>query len=113
MYINTSSVNHKAKLNKLQRISSARCQWLTPVILATWEAEIRRITVQSHSKQIVHKTPVSKTTRAKWTGGVTQAIEDLFCKHSPEFKSQSHQKKKEKNFDPSPTRKKFWFTKQV
>jgi hypothetical protein len=24
---------------------SHQCQWLTPVILATWEAEIRRITV--------------------------------------------------------------------
>jgi hypothetical protein len=26
--------------------AGARCQWLTPVIRATWEVEIRRIVVQ-------------------------------------------------------------------
>jgi hypothetical protein len=31
-------------------------QWLTPAILATQEAEIRRITVQSQLGQTVHKT---------------------------------------------------------
>jgi hypothetical protein len=31
--------------------ASARFQWLTPVILATWEAEIERIIVQSQSRQ--------------------------------------------------------------
>jgi hypothetical protein len=31
-------------------------QWLTPVILATWEAEIRRITVQGQLKKIVCET---------------------------------------------------------
>jgi hypothetical protein len=34
----------------------ARCQWLTPVIAATQEAEIRRIKVQSQPGQIVCKT---------------------------------------------------------
>jgi hypothetical protein len=34
----------------------AGCWWLTPVILATQEAEIRRTKVQSQSQQIVHKT---------------------------------------------------------
>jgi hypothetical protein len=33
----------------------ARCQWLTSVILATQEAEIRRIVVQSQPGQIVHE----------------------------------------------------------
>jgi hypothetical protein len=32
------------------------CWWFTPVILATWEAEIRRIEVQDQPKQIVHET---------------------------------------------------------
>jgi hypothetical protein len=34
----------------------AKCQWLTPVILATWEAEFWKITFQSQPKQIVYKT---------------------------------------------------------
>jgi hypothetical protein len=34
----------------------AGCRWLTPVILATQEAEIRRIEVQSQSKQILLET---------------------------------------------------------
>jgi hypothetical protein len=34
------------------------CQWLMPVTLATWEAEIRRIEVQS--QQIVLENPSPK-----------------------------------------------------
>jgi hypothetical protein len=35
--------------------------WLTPVILTTWEAEIRRIAVQSQHRQIVPKTYLKNT----------------------------------------------------
>jgi hypothetical protein len=49
-------------------------------IVATWEAEIRRITVQGQPKQIVYKTPISKITKLKWTGGVAQVVEYLLCK---------------------------------
>jgi hypothetical protein len=40
----------------LKEIPPSRCQWLTPIILATQEAEIRRIMVQVHLRQIVHET---------------------------------------------------------
>jgi hypothetical protein len=63
-----------------------------PVILATWEAEIGRISVKDQPRQIVGVAPISKITRAKWTGGVAQAVK---CKSS-EFKSQSYKKKKKK-----------------
>jgi hypothetical protein len=43
-------------MNAMFKIFLARCQWLTPVILATPAAEIRRITVQSQPKQIAHET---------------------------------------------------------
>jgi hypothetical protein len=33
----------------------ARCRWITPVIVATQEAEIRRIVVGSQPGQIVHE----------------------------------------------------------
>jgi hypothetical protein len=36
-----------------------------PVILATWEAEIRRISVQGQPQQIVHKTPTPKKKKKK------------------------------------------------
>jgi hypothetical protein len=37
--------------------SLAGCWWLTPVILATWEAEIRRIAVRGQTRQKVQETP--------------------------------------------------------
>jgi hypothetical protein len=47
----------------------ARCWWLPPVILATQEAEIRRITVQGQPGQIVHKTLSRKNTKKGWWNG--------------------------------------------
>jgi hypothetical protein len=64
----------------------ARHRWLTSVILATQEAEIRRIEVQSHPGQIVHETLSQKNPSQKRTGGVTQSV-------GPEFKYQYHKKK--------------------
>jgi hypothetical protein len=45
----------KIDLN-LKPAISAGLHWLTPVILGTQEAEIRRLTIQSQSRQIVCKT---------------------------------------------------------
>jgi F420-dependent methylenetetrahydromethanopterin dehydrogenase len=36
--------------------NTAGHRWLTPIFLATWEADNRRIMVQSQLVQIVHKT---------------------------------------------------------
>jgi hypothetical protein len=58
-------------------------QWLTPVILATQEADIRRITVWSQPRQIVHETLSQKAPSQKSTGGVAQGVD-------PEFKPQYH-----------------------
>jgi hypothetical protein len=52
-----------------------------PVILATQEAKIRRITVQSQPRQIVCKTLSQKNPSRKRAGGVAQGI-------GPEFKPQ-------------------------
>jgi hypothetical protein len=49
-----------------------------PNLLGDWKQE-------DHSSrpawQIAFEAPLSKITRAKWTGGMAQVIEHLFCKH--------------------------------
>jgi hypothetical protein len=45
------------------------------VILASWETEIGRIIVRDQPGEIIFKTPISKITRTKLTGGVAQAEE--------------------------------------
>jgi hypothetical protein len=47
-------------LNSYKKMVWARYWWFTPVILATWEVEIRRNTVQGQPRQIVHKIPSPK-----------------------------------------------------
>jgi hypothetical protein len=59
----------------------AECQWLSSVILNTWETEIGRIMVWGKPKQTVHKAPPPKITKAKWTGGGVQVVESLLCKY--------------------------------
>jgi hypothetical protein len=46
-----------------------------PVILATQEAEIRRIEVQSQSRQIVHETLSRKYSTQSRAGRVAQVVE--------------------------------------
>jgi hypothetical protein len=57
----------------IQETFTARHQWLTPVILATQETEIRRITVRSQPGQIVYETLSQKkkktiTKKGWWSG---------------------------------------------
>jgi hypothetical protein len=51
-----------------------RCWWLTPIILATQEAEIRRITVQNQPQQTVCKTLSQTKPSEKRAGEVAQVV---------------------------------------
>jgi hypothetical protein len=44
------------KIHNIHMEKYVGCQWLAPIILATQEAEIRRITVQSQPRQTVQET---------------------------------------------------------
>jgi hypothetical protein len=81
-----------AQLLKFKKGLLARHWWLTPVILATQEAEIRRTVVQSQPRKIVHETLSQKKKKPsqKKTGGVAQG-------GGPKFKPQ-YCKKKKKGF---------------
>jgi hypothetical protein len=77
-------------------------QWLTPVILATWRAEIRRYRVQGWPRQKKKKKkeggdPISKITKGgkqKRTEGVARVVEHLPRKpKAMNFKPQYPQKK--------------------
>jgi hypothetical protein len=65
-----------------------------PIILATWEAEIGRIGIQDHSRQVIDKTPVSKNNQRKmdWRCGSSGRSSALQVR-STEFKHQSPAKK--------------------
>jgi hypothetical protein len=62
----TSVTPALGRLRQEEFEARAECQWLTAIILATWEAEIKRITVGGQTQQKVHETLISKITRAKW-----------------------------------------------
>jgi hypothetical protein len=70
---------------KVRRI--ARYCGVTPIILATQEAEIRRIVVRSQPGANSSQDPISKKPNTKRTGRVAQGV-------GPEFKPQYCQKKK-------------------
>jgi hypothetical protein len=78
--------NDKPKLFlSFKRLTNAKRQWLMPVILATQEAEIRRITVRRQTGQIVWE----KTHHKNRAGGVAQG-------EGPKFKLQYHKKERKK-----------------
>jgi hypothetical protein len=64
-----------------------RHRWLTPVILGSQEAEIRRIKVRSQPGQIVRKTLSQKNPSQKRAGGEAEDV-------GPKFEPQYCKKKK-------------------
>jgi hypothetical protein len=80
----------------LKKKNVARHWWLTPVILATQEEEVRRIVVQSQPGKIVHETISQKNPTQKRAGGVTQVVEHLPSKHKALSSNPSIAKKKKK-----------------
>jgi hypothetical protein len=81
--------NLKKILREIRCCSEAERRWLTPAILATQEAETRRMVVQNQTRQKVLKTLAQKTLHKNRAGGEAQG-------EGPEFKPQYHQKKKKK-----------------
>jgi hypothetical protein len=69
------TVNDKYSLyDILKNYTEAGHWWLIPVIPATQEEEIRRITVRSHSRQIVQKPLSQKNSSQKRAVGVAQDV---------------------------------------
>jgi hypothetical protein len=56
-------------LNRILKNGCSWALWLLPVILATWKAEIRRI-ANFRPVWASSQDPISKITKAKWTGGL-------------------------------------------
>jgi hypothetical protein len=59
----------------------ARCQWLTPAILAPWKSEIWGMVAQGQPQQIVWETPIYKNIQNKVGWRMAQAIEHLLYKY--------------------------------
>jgi hypothetical protein len=65
----------KKKKTKKPQNSQASAHTCNPA----WEAEMGRINVQGQSTSL--QDPLSQITRAKWTGGMAQAVKHLLCKY--------------------------------
>jgi hypothetical protein len=71
----------------------ARHRWLMPIILATWEAEIRIVVRGQLSK---NQAPIPKIPNTKRAGRVAQVVEHLPSNHEAKIKLQYHKKRKKK-----------------
>jgi hypothetical protein len=92
-------------LKRLKITLWTRRRWLTPVILATQEAEVRKIPVGSQLQQKVCKTLSQKHLIHKKADRVAQVIESLSSEHETLSSSTSTVKNKEQ-------KKTSWFWKK-
>jgi hypothetical protein len=74
--------------NLIQKMETARQRWLIPVILATQEAEIRRILVQSQPWQIIcetlsQKTPTHQKRAVEWLKVYALSSNPQYCQKKP------------------------------
>jgi hypothetical protein len=76
----------------------ARHRWLKPVIIATWEAEIRKVHSLRPAQAKSSQDPISKNNQSKmdWRYGSGSRVHALQMQ-SLEFKPHTHQKKKKGN----------------
>jgi predicted nucleic acid-binding Zn ribbon protein len=86
--------SHTAK-KKRKKEKEAWHSGFTSIILATQEADIRRITVQRQSRQIVYKTLSWKYLTQERAGGVAQVVEHL-CSKCEALSSNSSTKRERK-----------------
>jgi hypothetical protein len=79
-YSFVTSLSASCEVMTLRTACIAGCWWLTPVIPATWEAEIRRIMGSSHSwanssqDLLLGKTPLSKKAHEKSLTFIEQSL---------------------------------------
>jgi hypothetical protein len=64
-------------------------RWLTHVILATWEAEIRRTAIQSQPRQKVHETLSQKKPITKKAQGIGPKFQPQ-CQNNNNNKNSTH-----------------------
>jgi hypothetical protein len=86
----------KEKESRSKQEKSARHWWLTPVVLATEKAEIRRIEVGSKLGQIVHKTLFQQHSTQNMAGGAHQVVESLPSNHKALISNPNTEKKERK-----------------
>jgi hypothetical protein len=86
------------KILLLLFLSFAGHQCLKPVVLAIWEAEIRRITVQNQPGKIIHKTLSRKNPPQKRARGVARGIGLSSSPSTKKWEEKPKHKRKQETF---------------
>jgi hypothetical protein len=103
--VQSPEIKLQSHRSKQQKQNVVRCQWLTPVILDTQEAEIRRSAVRSQPRQIVRETLSLKNHHKKRAGGVTQGVGPKF---KPQYRKKKKKEKKKRKMSRPKTSRRKW-----